>query len=599
MKPIFYFLKRIHRYAGNVLILNFIGMLLVGLLQSVGILLIIPLLSIVGLVEMDASGIAYLSSFMVWFDGIPITRSLAVILAIYVCIIIGQSWFNRHQTILNKKIQQGFLRQLREDTYRNVLKANWEFFLRTRKSDIVKMMTTEIGHVKKGMNLSLQFVSALILAAVKIVLAFVLAPKITTAVLLIGGLLLLCSRYFLKKSKQFGQDNIALSKVYMAGITDHLNGIKDIKSNTLEASHMDWMSSLCEQVESNSVAFTKLKSNSQFLYSVVSAIMLAAFIFVLVSMFHSQPAQLLLIVLIFSRLWPVITRIQTNLEMLATMVPSFEALIKLQDDCLQSQEHKDDSFQVVEGIKLKQGLECEGVYFSYHQKKDHYALKNINLHIPVNDMTAIVGSSGAGKSTLVDLLMGLNKPDQGKVLIDGQPLTNKNVLPLRRSISYVSQDPFLFNATIRENLLLMDAKATEEQMWSALEMASASNLVKDQKDGLDTFIGDRGIRLSGGERQRLVLARAILRKPSILILDEATSALDTDTESQVTEALEGLKGKMTIIVIAHRLSTIRHADQVIVLEKGEIAERGGFQELSHHKKNSFGLLLGGQLEVSS
>lgn len=176
-------------------------------------------------------------------------------------------------------------------------------------------------------------------------------------------------------------------------------------------------------------------------------------------------------------------------------------------------------------------------------------------------MTAIVGKSGAGKSTLIDLLMGLLQPEKGQVLLDGIPLNGDNVNAWRRALSYVPQEPFLFNVSIRENLLLVEPRANEKQLWEALEFAAAAEFVKKLPQGLDTHIGDRGVRLSGGERQRLVLARAILRKPEILILDEATSALDTENEAKIQEALEQLKGTTTIIVIAHRLSTIRNADQ--------------------------------------
>ena len=200
--------------------------------------------------------------------------------------------------------------------------------------------------------------------------------------------------------------------------------------------------------------------------------------------------------------------------------------------------------------------------------RNTYALKKIDVHIPANRMTAIVGASGAGKSTLIDLLMGLNQADQGVVTIDHEPLTEDNLVSLRKSISYIPQDPFLFNATIRENLMIIDPNASEETIWEALEFAAAAEFVRKLPQGLDTLIGDRGIRLSGGERQRLVLARAILRKPSILVLDEATSALDVENEAKIQGAIERLKGTMTIIVIAHRLSTIRNADQVLVMGRG-------------------------------
>jgi len=165
---------------------------------------------------------------------------------------------------------------------------------------------------------------------------------------------------------------------------------------------------------------------------------------------------------------------------------------------------------------------------------------------------------------------------------------------MRGLVSYVPQDPFLFHGSIRDNMLLIDPQASDQDIWEALRFSSAAEFVGRLPDGLDTVIGDRGIRLSGGERQRLVLARSILRRPSILILDEATSALDMDNELRIQKALEKLKGMMTIIVIAHRLSTIRNADQVIVLEQGHIVQSGEFDKLSEDKKGLFSRLLGSQ-----
>ena len=151
------------------------------------------------------------------------------------------------------------------------------------------------------------------------------------------------------------------------------------------------------------------------------------------------------------------------------------------------------------------GLECQNVYFRYNQNQSTYALENINIQIPANHMTAIVGPSGAGKSTLIDLLMGLNQPEKGEVLIDGMPLTDENLLSLRKSISYVPQDPFLFNATIRDNLLMIEPNATEEEIWEALEFSSAAEFVKKLPQGLDTLIGDRGIRFLGEKGKELYL----------------------------------------------------------------------------------------------
>jgi ATP-binding cassette subfamily C protein len=231
------------------------------------------------------------------------------------------------------------------------------------------------------------------------------------------------------------------------------------------------------------------------------------------------------------------------------------------------------------------------VSYRYDPNKQEFALVDVNIRVPANSMTAIVGRSGAGKSTLIDLLIGLVRPESGEVLYDGVPLTARNTLAHRRMVSYVPQDPFLFHSSIRDNLKLVDPNAIDERLWEALRFAAAEDFVRQLPDGLDTIIGDRGIRLSGGERQRLVLARAILRKPSILVLDEATSALDNENEAKIQAALERLKGSMTIIVIAHRLSTIRNADQVIVIEQGRVVQQGAYHQLSSETRGTFSRLL--------
>ncbi|MFD0959269.1 ABC transporter ATP-binding protein [Paenibacillus chungangensis] len=599
MRGIRYFIGRIYRYSGPILLYNFIAMLFIGVLQSIGFVFIIPLLNMTGIVALDMSSVPVVSDLMGKLEGIANEQSLLAVLIVYILLIVGQSLFNWHLSMQNKRIQQGFIRQLREDTYRSIIRANWSFFLAQRKSDLVKLMTTEIGNVKKGLNYTLQFLSSLILTSVKVGAAVILAPGIALTIISIGAALLLCSRYFTRRAKQFGYDNLMLSKVYAAGITDHLNGMKDIKGNTLETAHEAWMTDLCGQVERNSIDFAKLKASSQFIYQTVSAVLLAIFVYFLLNMFQSQPAELLLVIMLFASIWPMIVRIQISVEKLAAMAPSFESVIHLQQLCLSERELGEEQLAHDRRINLRQGLTCRSVSFRYNREREHYALNNVSLHIAAGGLTAIVGASGAGKTTLVDMLMGLNEPECGEVLVDGERLTCDNAIALRRSISYVSQDPFLFNASIRDNLKLLQPEAADDRLWKALELAAAAKFVKRLPHGLDTFIGDRGVRLSGGEKQRLVLARALLREPSILILDEATSALDTETEWRVQETLARLQGTMTMIVIAHRLSTIRHADQVVVLDGGEVRQVGTYQELANERGGLFSKLLGKQVGVPS
>ncbi|UNP74878.1 ABC transporter ATP-binding protein/permease [Bacillus nitratireducens] len=599
MNHIIYFMKKLYSFAGKILYVNLFGMVLISLLEGIGIILLIPMISMTGIINIGEET-AFIAPVYRFLQDFPKTTSLISILGIYILIVLGQNLLQRNITLRDARTQQAFVRELRIETYSMILKAKWSFFLEKRKTNLINILTTELARVSYGVNLILQLLAAILFTFIQVGIAFLLSPQITIFVLVFGLLFLVASRVFIKKARILGGKTSKLAQGYLSGITDHFNGIKDIKSNTLEASRIDWLQSITEKMSNEQMDYMRIRSNSQLFYKVSMAILIVFFILLSVSIFEAQSAQLLLIILIFSRLWPRFMTIQSNLEQLAASIPAFNSLWELQGECNEAIEMQDIHQQKhIKPICIEQGIECKDIYFRYNKKEHLYALQNINVKIPINSMTAIVGHSGAGKSTLIDVLMGLIQPEKGQVLIDGTPLTSENLLSLRRAISYVPQDPFLFNASIRENLLMIESNASEEQIWTALDFAAAAEFVRMLPKGLDTLIGDRGVRLSGGERQRLVLARAILRQPSILVLDEATSALDTENEVKIQSAIERLKGTMTIVVIAHRLSTIRNADQVIVLGKGEIVQKGEFNQLAKERKGVFRNLLGSQMEVGS
>ena len=583
MKDIVYFLKQIHSYAGNILYINFVAMTFIGLLESAGILLLIPMISMSGMVSMDVATSKKLNLFS-FLETIPDFIALPLILGIYVVIVLADNLLERLIMIRNARIQNGFLRKVRIETYSALLQSNWDFFIKNRKSDLIHILLNEVTRTSGGTNAFLQFMASLIFTMIQIGLAFWLSPNITIFVLISGVFLVFLNRNFLKKSLALGNRNYELGRTFLAGVTDQINGIKDIKSNSLEGTRMGWFRSLTKKMETEQVEYTRLKMTSQFYYKMASTLLIAIFIFIAVKMFHAQAGQLMLIIIIFSRLWPRVAGIQSSMEQIATTLPSFKAVKALQMECKKAEEFKKQDKEGLVALELGKGIQFRNVQFRYNKNDSAYALNQINLFIPFNQMTAFVGRSGAGKSTLIDLLMGLNQPETGQILFDGKELTKSQLMSLRSTLSYVPQDPFLFNVSIRENLLLVKPDATESDMWEALTFASAAQFVSKLKNGLDSLIGDRGIKLSGGERQRLVLARAILRKPSILVLDEATSALDTESEFHIQTALEQLKGKMTVIVIAHRLSTIRNADQVIVLEEGRVIQQGEFYRVIFRKK---------------
>ncbi|MDJ0569292.1 MAG: ABC transporter ATP-binding protein [Pleurocapsa sp. MO_192.B19] len=231
----------------------------------------------------------------------------------------------------------------------------------------------------------------------------------------------------------------------------------------------------------------------------------------------------------------------------------------------------------IQFTKLRRGIEFVGLDFGYEPNK--LILHDISLTIAQGKTVALVGASGAGKSTLADLITRFYDPVRGEILIDGIELAKFELDSLRRKLAVVSQDTFIFNTSVRQNIAYGLTEVDEEKIKQAAHRANAWEFIQKLPEGLDTQLGDRGVRLSGGQRQRLAIARALLRNPEILILDEATSALDSISERLIQESLEQLSAGRTVIVIAHRLSTIMKADKVVVLEKGRIVEQGTYQEL--------------------
>ncbi|MEN1985365.1 ABC transporter ATP-binding protein [Paenibacillus hubeiensis] len=623
-----FYMRKLHEITGPILYWNLIGMICISLMEGIGIYMLVPMLGLIGVFDPGSAGIQ-LPWASEWLGRFPEHTRLILVLLAFVLIVAGQAWLQRLQTVRNTRIQQQFVRTLRLDTYRALIMANWPFFLRKRKADFSHVLTSELARVSQGTGIVLQMAASIIFTAIQIGLAFLLSVKLTLLVIVCGLLLFVALKRFVKQAKQIGDQTTEYSQHYYNGITEHFNGIKDIKSNMLESSHISWFELMCKRIEQNVVQFIRLNSRTQLIHRVSAAVMIAAFIYISLRVLVVPPTSLLLIILIFSRLWPRFTSIQSNLEYISSMLPAFRIVRELQVETENSREISDGitegtlqkeagerestisgprksrgkadmafqshtatgmTFDQVQPLELTRSIECRNVSYRYAGSPS-YALHQANISIPAKGMTAIVGKSGAGKSTLIDLIMGLVRPEEGQIVIDDLPLSEDRLLKWRSSIGYVSQDPFLFHSSIRENLQLVDPHASEEQMWRALQFSSAGAFVRKLPQGLDTVIGDRGVRLSGGERQRLVLARAMLRNPSVLVLDEATSALDSENEQHIHAALEQLRGRITIIVIAHRLSTIRTADRVIVLEEGKVIQQGGYQQLSADPVGTFSKLL--------
>lgn len=544
--------------------------------QGAQLLLLIPLMQLVGLdvQQGSVSGIATTISSLFAVAGLQPT--VVAVLSVFVLVSVLLALVTRVQTSFNLKLEQDFVAVLRQRLYRAIANMGWLHFARRRSSDFTHALTTELERVGAATAYLLQLVTNIILVTVYVALAFRLSPGMTLLVLASGLALLLLLRKKAGAARSTGKDiSLSTRDLYSATI-EHLAGMKTAKSYGVEERNADIFSRLAERVAKMEHNTIRNYAETAFWFTVGSAIILTAILYVALEVVNLPAASLLLLLFSFNRMVPLFSSIQQSYQQCLNAMPAFAGVMEMQTRCEAAAEPRAEG---IKNLELRDGIRFDEVTFAYDEAGRQPAVCGLDLRIETGKTTAIVGPSGAGKSTIADLVIGLIRPNEGQVLLDERPLSAERLRPWREQIGYVAQDTFLFNDTVRANLLWARPEAGEEEVWQALELAAANGFVSQLPEGLETVLGDRGVRLSGGERQRLALARALLREPSLLILDEATSALDAENERRIQGAIERLHGQITILIITHRLFTIRRADVIYVLEQGQTVESGSWEAL--------------------
>ncbi|RYD05675.1 hypothetical protein N752_07200 [Desulforamulus aquiferis] len=326
-------------------------------------------------------------------------------------------------------------------------------------------------------------ISISLITLIQIVIAFFVAPSLTCLVLTGGVILFIFLQTFAKQTRSVGQEISSLNRDLLFNLTEHLNGMKEIKSYGVEAAQISNFVKIRKEMKKNSNRFNQIQVKTNMIYKIGSAIFISLCLFSAIEIFTLNPQDFIVIAVISARLWPRLSSLQIGLQNISTMLPAFQVLRELENQCLASQEVLEADTPTI--IKLEQGIEFRGVSFYYENSRTNYALKKIDFFLTAGTTTAIVGSSGAGKSTLVDLLIGLLQPKEGEIYIDDQPLSI-NKRKWRNTIGYVPQDAFLFNSSIRENLQWFCPDSSEEMIWEALKLASVDTFVSGLPDGLDT-----------------------------------------------------------------------------------------------------------------
>jgi subfamily B ATP-binding cassette protein MsbA len=478
-------------------------------------------------------------------------------------------------------IRNGISRDVRNDLYDKVLQLPLSYYSNERKGDIIARITSDVQEVEYSIFSMLEsmikdpiemisYIAVMIFYSPKLTLmAFIVLPISGLVIALVG-----------KSLKRWGKKGFGKYGELVSMIEETLGGIKIIKGFNAEGyvkKHFHNNNQEMFELNNKIIRLRDLSSPmSEFLG--ISAVMMVLYLggsMVLQHKMDLAPETFITFILIFSQLINPAKSFSNSFFNIQKGMAAAERI----NYVLHAENKITDASNPTVFNSFSQSVEYRNVSFAYNNYDDAKVLNNINVKIEKGKMFALVGPSGSGKTTMADLLPRFWDVPEGEILIDGINIKNMSLHDLRKQIGIVSQEAILFNDTVFNNIAFGIENISEADVINAAKVANAHEFIEKMENGYQTNIGDRGSKLSGGQRQRLTIARAVLKNPPILILDEATSALDTESEKLVQEALFKLMQNRTSIVIAHRLSTIQSADEILVMQKGNIVERGNHQHL--------------------
>jgi subfamily B ATP-binding cassette protein MsbA len=511
---------------------------------------------------------------------------------LFICILVLVTFFFRNlfrylALFFLTPIRNGIVHDLRMDLHKKLISLPLPFFTEKRKGDLTARLTSDLVEIEWSIMSSLEmlFKDPLNIMIYLATLIFI-SPQLTLFVIVLfplTGIIIGVIGRSLKKSSDRGQNKMG---ELLSIIDENISGLRIIKAFNAEKyinKNFEKESGHYKEIMTSLLRKKDLSSPmSEFLSTIVMVIVMWFGGKLVLSAEGSLSAQEFIgYILIFSQIIPPAKSLTTSYYYIQKGSASAQRVYEILD-AENEIVNTDNPIKIQE---LKDKIEFKNLSFSYENSE---VLNNINFSIKKGKMIALVGQSGSGKSTLADLLARFYDVKVGGVYIDNHNIKDIAISDLRSLLGIVSQESILFNDSIYNNILLGKLDATEEEIIAAAKIANAHNFIVKTENGYQTNIGDKGNKLSGGEKQRLSIARAILKNPEILILDEATSSLDTESERLVQDALSKLMHSRTTLVIAHRLSTIQNADEIIVLAKGNIVEKGTHQELitqnGHYKK---------------
>ncbi len=516
-------------------------------------------------------------SFLASFGLVEPKSQLTALAVLTFFIWLGESVFQFLYAILWRNLAQTLQHQMRTDTYNHMQHMDMDFFESQSSGNLTSILNDDVNQLERFLNVGANDIIQVVVSVIGVgAVFFYISVKIAVFAFLPIPLIIFGAFFFQRKAEPRYTEVRRQTGILATAISNKIMGIATIKSFTREEKELKNLSHLSQDYqEANRQA---IKISAAFTPIIRMAILtgfLATFIiggFDALDGVISVGAYGMLVFLTQRLLWPF-TSLAVTMDLYERAMASVRRILDLLETPIIIRD--DDNSQTAD---MSQDIRFEQVDFSYNSESQ-MVLSNIDVTLENSKITAFVGQTGSGKSTLMKLLLRFYSPSKGNINIDGIDINKITIKELRQSIGLVSQDIFLFDGSIKENIAYGKDKATVEEIKLAAKSAEALDFIEKLPQGFDTLVGERGMKLSGGQRQRISFARAILKDPPVLILDEATSAVDNETEAAIQKSMLQIAKNRTLLVIAHRLSTIVNADIIHVLEQGQIVESGTHTEL--------------------
>jgi ATP-binding cassette subfamily C protein len=568
------FLRDIARYAGSRALTTGLLVAAGALLESLGMVLLIPILGVV--VDTSKGGV-FRRAADALFESVHAETAfsrLLALLAVFGALMLARSLVIMRRDVRLAELQIGFLEAQRVEVAERLAAARWDQLARLRHARVTNLMSGDIQRVGVGINFLLQSAVSAAMLASQCVLAVALSPALALIAFALLTAIGVALGPLARQAQRLGALVTSANLSLLDSASQFLGGLKLAISQDLQQGFVGEFRDTLLALRRRQIDSLRERTRGRLILTMATATAGGTIVLVGFGVLHVPAAVLITLILIISRMSGPVGQIQQGVQQVASALPAYEQVAELKRElAAMAAAPAPAAAAFPEGV-----VRFEAVGFRHpgdDASPSGRGVGGLELSLAPGEFFGVAGPSGAGKTTFADLLAGLIAPQTGRITVGGAPLEGATLAGWRRGLSYVSQDPFLFHDTVRRNLAWGSPGASESEMWSALALTGADAVVRRMEHGLDTVVGERGALVSGGERQRIALARALLRRPKVLILDEAASAIDVEGEAALLERLSALSPRPTIVMIAHRAESLALCQRVLRLEGGHIVAPAG------------------------